>query len=161
MYEYAKLAYKGRGTKKNFKKSLQLFQMAKKNKYNKSDKYLRKLLNNDELNYEFDELSKIIVVPFDSKQNNVFRGIIWYLGKGNPISVYDNEIIDILVSSQNTPDKTWFLPQNVVDFKNTKNTSSNDCCFNSLDSPDSWLCYDFKDVRVKPTHYSLKVGIIL
>ena len=92
------------GTKQNSKKALQLFEMAKQNNFPKSEQYINLLTDNDEVNYQFDEISKIIDVPFDNKQINAFRGIIWYLGKGNPKNSYDKQIIDILASSQYPPD---------------------------------------------------------
>ena len=37
-----------------------------------------------------------------------------------------------------------------------ENTSSDDCCYHSQDIPNSWLCYDFKEIKVKPTNYSIR-----
>ena len=43
----------------------------------------------------------------------------------------------------------WWKPENAVDFGSGSNFYSND-------SPNSWICYDFKGRRVAPTSYSIR-----
>ncbi|KAK8876047.1 hypothetical protein M9Y10_006231 [Tritrichomonas musculus] len=158
MCEYGKLLLKGKGVKKDVKQAFLFFQMSKKNNYTKSGKYISKIQGDDEVQFNFDDQSKTVRIEYNpQKVENNFRGIIWYLGHGNPKRTYNDSLIDILPSTKFT-DKKWFLPENIVDFNNTENTLSDDCCFNSQDLPSSWICFDFKQIKISPEGYAIRTN---
>jgi hypothetical protein len=59
--------------------------------------------------------------------------------------VHDRGIVDISAKSVYS---SSYLGRNAADLQSTT-------LFQSLDEPDQWLCYDFKNRRVMPTHYSI------
>jgi hypothetical protein len=60
-------------------------------------------------------------------------------------NVHDRGIVNI---SGSTTDSSLFA-KNVVDLLSTS-------YFQSNNAPNQWLCYDFKDRKVRPTHYSIR-----
>lgn len=86
---------------------------------------------------------------FDGNRSNSFKGIIYHLGKGNPKSVIDNNIVNVTASSFISNGQTN-QPQNIADFER------NDFKFYSINEKNSWICYDFIDKKVKPSHYSIR-----
>lgn len=111
-------------------------------KNKKSDK---KVTNYDRYN----DSDRIKTIEYDNNINHRFNGIIYYLGNGNPKSVVDNHTIEVTSSSVLSDNPNH-------DAKNVVNFSQDELSFLSNDKPDSWLLYDFKDRKVKPTHYSIK-----
>lgn len=99
--------------------------------------------------YFINENDKKITISYDNDINNQFNGIITYLGQGTPEKVVRDEIVDITSSSINVFG-TNYLPMNAVYFNNFEKA-----VFTS-DIPNSWLMYDFKDRKVKPSHYSIR-----
>jgi hypothetical protein len=85
-------------------------------------------------------LSRLI----DFKSSSPLSGIISYLTSKHGGNVSDKNVVPVTASSVNggavtnaadlTADSFWF----------------------SLNEDNSWLRYDFKDMRIKPTHYSLR-----
>jgi hypothetical protein len=71
-------------------------------------------------------------------------GIIAHLSRKHSGNVHDLGIVT--ASSATAYDK--YIARNATEF----NTNS---CFNSGDQPNQWLCYDFKDRRIRLTHYSI------
>jgi hypothetical protein len=74
------------------------------------------------------------------------NGIIAYLTERCGGNVHNRDVVSITASSNGGP---RYLETNVADL-----TSDND--FESQDSPNSWICYDFKTMRIRPTHYSIR-----
>jgi hypothetical protein len=93
------------------------------------------------------------VVEFFVSVNCRFRddspldGIISYLTKKHGGHVLDRFIVSITASSSENP-QSWPL-RNVADF-------DNQTMFATQNVPNSWICYDFKTNRIKPTHYSIR-----
>jgi hypothetical protein len=69
------------------------------------------------------------------------RGIIADLTKRCGGDEHDKQIIKVTESSHHAE----FPGKNVVD-----------SYYLSLNSPESWICYDFKKMMVKPTHYTIR-----
>ena len=76
-----------------------------------------------------------------------FEGIIHQLTEEAGGNVHDKGVVNVTASSEYIDgDRN---PKNVVDFDSYK-------WFRSQGNPNSWLEYDFKERKVKPTHYSIK-----
>lgn len=84
---------------------------------------------------------------FTFDNDNGLSGIINFLRK-NSSNTIDN-ILNITASSVNNGPDERYLPQTafLYDEKNKH--------FVSKDEPNSWLCIDFKERRVIPTHYTI------
>ena len=99
-----------------------------------------------------------IHIPFDHDRSNRFRGIIHHLTEKCGGNVHNEGVVDVTSSSVfQTPSFLPFLrsdddydPYNIVDLDNEKS------CFESDDLPNSWVCYDFQTMRVKPEAYSIR-----
>ena len=74
------------------------------------------------------------------------QGIIAYLTRRARGNCHLRRVIEVTSSSVYDRDT---VPENAVDFTTSK-------FFASCDKPGSWICYDFKDMRVKPSSYTIK-----
>ena len=92
------------------------------------------------------ENEKCITIEFNNDLNNRFNGIIFHLGNGNPKSVVDEEKIKIIASSYYSNN----YPKYIVDF------DDNFTNFQSSNKANSWICYDFKESKVRPSCYSIR-----
>jgi hypothetical protein len=80
------------------------------------------------------------------RDNLPFEGIISHLTKTFSGNVSILSVVDVTSSSGLYG---WYHPRNAVDlYANT--------WFCSADRENSWLCYDFRDMTVIPTHYSIR-----
>jgi hypothetical protein len=80
-------------------------------------------------------------------EGSPLNGIISYLTRKYNCHVGDRGIVSITASSV-ADSQNWPL-RNVAYFENQNS-------FYTKDEPNSWICYDFKDIRIKPTHYSIR-----
>jgi hypothetical protein len=83
---------------------------------------------------------------FPLKEANSLEGIISYLRKKHGGNVHEKEIVTITSKSVGNP--KW-APKNVADL-----TSGS--CFCSNGAPGQWICWDFNEMRVRPTHYTIQ-----
>lgn len=106
--------------------------------------------NNDKKEEEEEE-DGVINIFYNNKRTNALNGIISYLGKGNGLSVIKNGIVKVTASSinQNNP---FFKPENIFDYQNSE------VYFASQHEVNPWLCFDFKDYRVKLYHYTIQTS---
>jgi hypothetical protein len=74
-------------------------------------------------------------------------GIISYLTTKHGGNVHDKGVIEATASSA----LSAYPVKNVADLQNGTDASH----FESRNEPNSWLCYDFKNMRITPTHYSI------
>jgi hypothetical protein len=74
------------------------------------------------------------------------NGIIAYLTDQCGGNVHSRNVVSITASSTGG---TGWEPSNSADL-------FSDSFFHSRDSPNSWICYDFKNMTIRPTHYSLR-----
>ena len=88
-------------------------------------------------------------VKYDGKEQNRFNGIMKWLGKGDASNSLSNKIVDVTSSSviSENPD---------LQLKNVLNYGDDKQVFQSDSEPNPWLCIDFKEHRVNPTHYSIR-----
>jgi hypothetical protein len=82
---------------------------------------------------------------FVPKSSSPLAGIIAYLTSTHCGNVHDQGIVN--VSGSTTCGS--YVAKNAVDLLT-------DSSFKSLNEPNQWLCYDFKDRKVRPTHYSIR-----
>lgn len=83
------------------------------------------------------------VIEFDG--NNAFNGIINHLAEECGGDVSDNNVVSVTASSiYNT-----YYPKNVVSFNNKNYYFSKGMDYD-------WLQYDFKERKVRPTHYTIR-----
>jgi E3 ubiquitin-protein ligase HECTD1 len=61
--------------------------------------------------------------------------------------VIDRNIVSITASSIGNPQS--YPLRHVADFENQS-------CFATNNEANSWICYDFKDMQIKVTHYSIR-----
>lgn len=94
-----------------------------------------------------EENEKYITIEYDNDQNNRFKGIITKLGRGDPSNVNKEKIIDVSFSYNGNLQQHQ---ANLFDFNDDKKY------FHSEDKPNSWVCYDFKERKVKLSHYSIR-----
>jgi hypothetical protein len=85
------------------------------------------------------------VCQFEPNSNQ--NGIISYLTKRFEGHVIDRDIVSITASSINDPQS--YPLRHVADFENQSN-------FQTKNEVNSWICYDFKDMQIKVTHYSIR-----
>jgi uncharacterized coiled-coil protein SlyX len=84
-------------------------------------------------------------VEFPLKKAKSIEGIISYLTRKHAGNVHDKGIVTI-TSKSVVHDHD---PRNVADL-----TSGNSSI--SKNEPDQWICWDFHEMRVRPTHYTIK-----
>jgi hypothetical protein len=80
-------------------------------------------------------------------EGSPLEGIISYLTRKCGGHIGDRGIVSISASSVNSP--TNYPLRNVADFENRTYFCTNI-------EVNSWICYDFKNMRIKPTHYSIR-----
>lgn len=84
--------------------------------------------------------------PYDGNTRNQFKGIIQYLHDKYKGNVNDKKVVEITSSSMYM---TSSSPKNAADFDTNLYFASNN-------EEDAWILYDFKERKVKPTHYSIR-----
>lgn len=90
-------------------------------------------------------------VEYDERGTTRFKGILWHLGGGNSKNVIDNKTVDITSSTHlNNSCHEGF---NAVEYEGK---SSDNYFHSEVEDRDAWLCIDFKERKVNPSHYSLK-----
>jgi hypothetical protein len=82
---------------------------------------------------------------FEFKSSSPLHGIISYLTEKHSGNVHDKGVVNITASS------VW----SSYDAKHAADLGSDDY-WESENEDNSWLCYDFKACRVKPTHYTIQ-----
>lgn len=101
-------------------------------------------------------IQKVNYKPADRKSDNQynfdgqhrFEGIIYNLSNRNPSDIISSHIIEVTSSS--------CIGSNKFEESNVFNFESDDYFFNSKNQKNSWLCYDFKEKKVKITNYSIR-----
>ena len=80
-----------------------------------------------------------------SKSENM-KGIFHYLS-----NVFDTKEVSTIVTVTSSPFNPQYPPQNVID------RADNDMVyFESNNEPNSWISFDFKDLKISLSHYALK-----
>jgi hypothetical protein len=88
--------------------------------------------------------SRLVDQLFSPSGDGSLDGIIDQLTRDHGGNVHDLGIVDISAKSISGSS----VGRNVADLQTTT-------YFHSLDAPDQWLCFDFKNRQVRPTHYSI------
>jgi prefoldin subunit 5 len=76
-------------------------------------------------------------------------GIISYLTKKHGENVHYRGIVTITSKSTNT----WFPPSNVADLTSREPFESD----RGQDGIGQWICWDFREMRIRPTHYTIQM----
>jgi hypothetical protein len=84
---------------------------------------------------------------FPMVASDPLNGIIAYLTRKHSGNVRDKEVISISSKSESSDDPV----RNALDLRP-------EVFFWSRDEPDQWICWDFHEMRVRPTHYSIRSG---
>lgn len=84
---------------------------------------------------------------FNGDNNLAFYGIIHHLSEACGGNVHLHNIVDVACSSCYLSHGSR---ENSVDLNNPRNY------FQSNNERDAWLQYDFKDKKIRPTHYSIR-----
>jgi hypothetical protein len=85
-------------------------------------------------------------VEIPMKAANSLDGIISYLTKKHGGNVQEKGIVTI--TSKSVDDDPVYALKNVADLTSGP-------LFRSKDEPGQWVCWDFREMRVRPTHYTL------
>jgi hypothetical protein len=85
---------------------------------------------------------------FPLKEARSKDGIISYLTRKHRGNVHDKGIVTITSKSVLNDDPKLAL-RNLADL-------THDSCFQSKNEPDQWVCWDFHEMRVRPTHYTIR-----
>jgi hypothetical protein len=89
-------------------------------------------------------------VEFPLKENKSLDGIISYLIRKHGGNVHDKGIVTITSKSVYASDSIWSA-RNIGDV-------IDHCAFWSKNEPGQWICWDFHEMRVRPTHYTIESG---
>jgi hypothetical protein len=102
-------------------------------------------VSKDLLNDRFPDKYSTVICPFENDFK--LKGILSYLTEKYGNDIIDRNIISITVSSIGDPQ---FAPlHEIVNFKSEN-------MFRTKDLPNSWICYDFKNMRIEITKYSIR-----
>jgi uncharacterized coiled-coil protein SlyX len=85
-------------------------------------------------------------VEFPLNEAESFDGIIFYLTRKHGGNVHDKGIVTITTKSVGTSARP--IVRNLADFTPYSNFFSNR-------EPGQWVCWDFHEMRVRPTHYTI------
>jgi hypothetical protein len=85
---------------------------------------------------------------FPLQEAKPLDGIISYLTTKHRGNVHDEGIVTITSKSVVCDSPRWAV-RNAADF-------TSDLFFQSRDRPGQWVCWDFHEMRVRPTHYTIK-----
>jgi hypothetical protein len=80
-----------------------------------------------------------------------FEGIIAFLTKNCQGNVHKKDFVRVTLCSPHCGDPKSHPPFHVVDF-----TTTSKYCHTETGFANQWVCYDFKMMRVTPTHYSFQ-----
>jgi hypothetical protein len=95
------------------------------------------------------ELSdRYVAASYQFNPNAPFKGIIWYLTTKHGGNVHDRGIIQVTQSSEYDRFGSY-AAKNCVDLNSSLFSLTSD-------QPNQWLSFDFKRMRVKATHYSIR-----
>jgi hypothetical protein len=87
-------------------------------------------------------------VEFPLQEDKSVDGIISYLTRKHGGNVHDNGIVTITSKSLHSGDPRYAL-RNVADL-------TTDWRFDSDDEPGQWVCWDFHEMRIHPTYYTIR-----
>jgi hypothetical protein len=79
------------------------------------------------------------------------EGIISYLTKKHGGNVHEKGIVTI--TSKSVRDDPEYAPKNVA-------VLTSDSWFQSKNEPGQWVCWDFREMRVRPTHYTIRALLL-
>jgi hypothetical protein len=88
--------------------------------------------------------TRIALSDFPFRDGSPFNGIISHLTQKFGGNVCDRAIVSVTASGGS--------PQQFHEIVNLQNSNITQ----TANSPNSWICYDFKELRVKVSHYSLR-----
>jgi hypothetical protein len=109
-------------------------------------KTIVQLLQTD-MNAAKDKLSHV-GLEFPLKEAKSVDGIISCLTRKYNRNVHDTGIVTITSKSVRGDDPRWGV-RNVADLSDAEP-------FWSKDEPAQWICWDFHEIRVRPTHYTIR-----
>jgi hypothetical protein len=90
-------------------------------------------------------------VDLPLRKRNSLEGVIWYLTKKHGGNVSEKGIVAITSKSVHSSDD-WCALKNLADFADLSSNSA----FLSADAPGQWVCWDFRGMIVRPTHYTIR-----
>lgn len=117
--------------------------------YNEYQNNKARINSNRYENNQTQTQNKIQIISYDNDANNRFKGIIYKLHDCNPSSSNNGKIINITASSLSGNNNNY-KPENVIDYEFI------DSAFYSKNEKNSWIKFDFKERKVKPSAYSIR-----
>jgi hypothetical protein len=92
--------------------------------------------------------SPLCKVGIPMQEAKSVEGILWYLTKKHGGHVHERGLVAVTSKSfwANAPE---YLAKNAADF------TCPDWYFKSKDEPGQWISWDFREMRVRPTHYTM------
>jgi hypothetical protein len=99
-----------------------------------------------------------------AKQPEMMDGIMTYLTKKHGGNVHDKGIVTL--TSKSVDESLHRLPKKAADLLHAQETYdtllrhvadvTDNRWFQSKDEPGQWVCWDFRDLRVRPTNYTIR-----
>jgi hypothetical protein len=91
---------------------------------------------------------RAVARPFDYDVSTPLEGIIAHLARKYGRNLHENGIVTVTTASPQTGDP-MDSPENVLDLASTS-------AFYSANAPGQWICFDFHEMKVTPTHYVIR-----
>ena len=116
-----------------------------KDKIDKMNNQLNEKIN-DITNKSQVKSNVLLYFGYDEKSQNCFSGIIHHLTEACGGNVHQKGMVNVTSSSGN----------NAFEAVNLENTESYFQTSRAAKTPNMWLKYDFKNIKIRPTHYSIR-----
>lgn len=113
---------------------------------NLCNRFLSEKMSQDENENRYTK-PKEQLFPYDGNSSHAFEGIIHFLTNQSGGNVHEKGVVDVTGSSENSSARLAKYAVNL--------SSINENFFRSENTPNSWLQYDFKEHKMRPTHYSI------
>ena len=98
------------------------------------------------INKSLESLNILSYFGYDEKSENCFSGIIHHLTEVCGGNVHQKGIVNVTSSSGD----------DAFEAVNLENTESYFATSGASQKPNNWLKYDFKNIKIRPTHYSIR-----
>lgn len=103
-----------------------------------------------------EEIADPLDISYDETKENKFTGIINYLSRKCKGNVHLKRIVKVTSSSVMIYPSKEFIK--ICNAYNSANFNNGKTFFESANEPNSWLCFDFRNLKVRPNMYSIQLG---
>jgi hypothetical protein len=90
-----------------------------------------------------------VIRSLSFEPSSPLSGIINHLTSRFGGNVHDRGVVNI-TANRVASDSPGYAAKNVADL-------GTDSFFHSVNEPNQWICFDFKEMKIRPTHYSIRM----